>query len=353
MKNLLLYLIIFSLFLSSCVKSNVGKNELPDNETKTEVILRMQTSKEYTVPVKEGYVTQVVFSGEVVATAVEPMTILLPITSAVTKVVDDLTLVYVPKAQYPNTIENESSLFQVICFEDSKETDYDYNDLVIHVYYKTKGNIFGFGVQPVALGSSKSFKLGCAVYKGETQVFKGLITQGDNDCRKQYFEGKEGMFNTITPNFFPKNSQIPGWHEYLGSSIRNWDMSKIEGSGANRVEWYILVGNDEHFALSTQYLNSSLNTDMLPYGLVFTNVGAVYYEGSKEVGHDWFNYPKETCHINDVYPQLWEWMTKGTNYNFSEIYDQNNIPAKAFDAAGYNLFQSKSIDVCDKKYLQN
>lgn len=39
-------------------------------------------------------------------------------------------------------------MFQVICFEDSYEGDYDYNDLVIHVLYQQKGNIFGFGVQP-------------------------------------------------------------------------------------------------------------------------------------------------------------------------------------------------------------
>lgn len=353
MKTISIYLVILFFCFSSCVKNNISENKNSDNVSKEELVSRMQTSQEYSVPVKEGYITQVIYNGEVIATAVEKMTILLPITASITKTVDDLTLVYIPKAEYPNILENDASIFQVVCFEDSKEADYDYNDLVIHVYYRTKGDIFAFGVQPIALGSTKSIKLGCVVYKGNTQVYKGLITQGDNDCRKQYFEGKEGLLNTFTANFFPKNSPTAGWHQYLGSTIKNWDMSKIAGTGANRVEWYILVGNEELYALSTSYIDQSINTEKMPYGLVFTNIGASYSDGTSIVGHDWFNYPKETCHIKDVYPQLWEWMIKGNSYNFSDIYDQNNIPANAFDAAGYNLYQASSINICDEKYRQN
>ena len=163
MKTISIYFVILFFCFSSCVKNNISENKNSDNVSKEELVSRMQTSQEYSVPVKEGYITQVIYNGEVIATAVEKMTILLPITASITKTVDDLTLVYIPKAEYPNILENDASIFQVVCFEDSKEADYDYNDLVIHVYYRTKGDIFAFGVQPIALGSTKSIKLGCVV----------------------------------------------------------------------------------------------------------------------------------------------------------------------------------------------
>ena len=76
------------------------------------------------------------------------------------------------------------------------------------------------------------------VYKrqGGKRVFKGLITPDGADCRSQYFKSMEGTLNT-----YDKVNIKVG--EYLGSTIRNWDVSKIEGNGPMRVEWYIEVDN--------------------------------------------------------------------------------------------------------------
>ena len=141
--------------------------------------------------------------------------------------------------------------------------------------------------------------------------------------------------------------------EYLGSTIRNWDVSKIEGNGPMRVEWYIEVDNGvELYALSTAYLNDSFDKDKLPYGLVITTTGTEYVDekGGYLCGFDWFNYPRESVHIKEVYPEMWNWLTTDSSYNFADIYDGRNVPANACPAADLGLFEARTIDVTNRKY---
>ena len=304
-----------------------------------------QTAGTYDVPVKEGCITVVKAYGVTLAEAESPMTIWVP-RMTLTRSDEGLTTTFVPRDEYPNFAGNKSQLFQVVCFEDSRRGDYDYNDLVIHVLYQTRQNIFGFGVQPVALGSTKSIKLGCVVYKGGKRIFKGLITPEGADCRSQYFKSMEGTLNT-----YDKANIKVG--EYLGSTIRNWDVSKIEGNGPMRVEWYIEVDNGvELYALSTAYLNDSFDKDKLPYGLVITTTGTEYVDekGGYLCGFDWFNYPRESVHIKEVYPEMWNWLTTDSSYNFADIYDGRNVPANACPAADLGLFEARTIDVTNRKY---
>ena len=283
--------ILFSfcmLLVSSCVKEGIDAPvpaPVPD-------VSHFQTSEEFAVPVKDGYVTQVKLGGEIIAEAVSPMTILIPKSYETSRSSDGPQLVYVPISEYPNQVlENQARLYQVVCFEDSKAGDYDFNDLVIHVIYRTQGNRFGFGVQPVALGSTKSIKLGCAVYKGSTLLFKGLITPEGKDCREQYFQGQPGFLNTrgtiVNSESYKKS--------FLGSTIRNWKINQIPDQGAMHVEWYIEVDNGvELYALSTNYIDKSFDKNGMPYGLVMTNTGFQYIDKGQVCGFDWFNYPQES-----------------------------------------------------------
>ena len=102
------------------------------------------------------------------------------------------------KLAYIGFAGNKAQLFQVVCFEDSRSGDYDYNDLVIHVKYQWNGTRFGFGVHPIALGSTKEVRLGAVVYKGSTRIFKGLLAPGNADARTQYFQSQAGFINTGT-----------------------------------------------------------------------------------------------------------------------------------------------------------
>ena len=340
-KNLfLLCLMILSI---SCIKEkNMGSKTSPQDIDVNHFI----TSESYEVPVREGHVTVVKCSGVTIAEANTPMTIWVPKQSRAKT--GSISTSFVPDNQYPNFTENKSQMFQVICFEDSKNADYDYNDLVIHVRYQTKGSIFAFGVQPVALGSTKPIKLGCVVYKGEKQVFKGLITPVGADCRSQYFKSQEGFINTVGTTSNQKGEK----NGYLGSTIRNWDISKMEGSGLMRVEWYIEVdGGTELYAISTDYLSQSFDKNGLPYGLVITTTGSEYTaEEGYVCGYDWFNYPKEAKHIKDVYPEIWVWLTTDSVYDFASIYDGHNPPRNAFPASDLGLFEAKSFDMTDEKY---
>lgn len=342
-KNLII--VILAVLAVSCV----GKDDVRPGTSSVDVdIDHYQTAERYDVPVKEGCITLVKADGVTLAEAESPMTIWVP-RMAATRSGEGLETVFVPREEYPNFAGNKSQVFQVVCFEDSRRGDYDYNDLVIHVLYQTKQDIFGFGVQPVALGSTKSIKLGCVVYKGDKRVFKGLITPDGADCRSQYFKSMEGTLNT----YDKVNVRIG---QYLASTIRNWDVSKIGGSGPMRVEWYIEVDNGtELYALSTAYLNDSFDKDKLPYGLVITTTGTEYVDkdGGYLCGFDWFNYPRESVHIKDVYPGMWDWLTTENTYDFAAIYDGKNPPANACPAADLGLFKATTIDVTVAKYRVN
>jgi len=196
------------------------------------------------------------------------------------------------------------------------------------------------------------------VYKGSTRIFKGLLAPGNADARTQYFQSQAGFINTGADRQINQriDGRVTGWNQYLGSTCRCWDLSKIADDGAVRVEWYIQVDGDvELYALSTAYLNQSFDKQGRPYGLVITQTGSSYTEDGKGVvGLDWFNYPCENTPISEVYPELWNWLTGSASYDFSEIYDRNAVPANAFPAADLGLFRTKSdVNVTDGKYLQN
>lgn len=169
----------------SCVK-NPG-SETPDPGTDTPDVSHFQTAEQYAVPTKAGQITTVKMNGVTLAEASSPMKIWIP-RYARTKAAAAPEVIYTPADEYPNGFAgNKAQLFQVVCFEDSRSGDYDYNDLVIHVKYQWNGTRFGFGVHPIALGSTKEVRLGAVVYKGSTRIFKGLLAPGNADARTQYF----------------------------------------------------------------------------------------------------------------------------------------------------------------------
>lgn len=330
----------------SCVKHETAN--IVDEGKKAQANL-LQTTEEFEVPVREGFVTRVSMNETVLAEAVSPVTILIP-KQAATRAGESVSLEYIPMDEYPNSIDmkNNSKLFQVVCFEDSRQADYDYNDFVFHVKYQTLGNKFGFIIQPIALGSTKPIRLGCVVYKGNTQIFKGLITgmnsAGEyNDCRTQYFQNQEGMINT----FGKQVNQQANLHTYMASSRRVWEINQVDDKGAPRVEWYILVdGNTELYALSTSHLDQSFDKNGRPYGIVITDTGSTYKDEYGYVcGKDWFNYPQESIHIKDVYPEIWQWLAGTSSYTFSEIYDSAEVPENAYPASDLRLYEVTDAEV--------
>lgn len=151
MKKLLL--IMLAALAVSCIDKPEG--ESPEQPPIDVDLGHFQTAEAFEVPVKAGNITLVKADGVTLAEADSPMTIWVPRMGKTRAAEEGLTVEFVPSDEYPSFEGNKAQMFQVICFEDSYKGDYDYNDLVIHVMYLQKNNIFGFAVQPIALGSSK------------------------------------------------------------------------------------------------------------------------------------------------------------------------------------------------------
>ena len=341
----LLSILVAGVMFGACSKS------IDSNFTKEDVT-RFVTTEEFKVPVENGKVTIATVGEDTIAVAFSEFPILVPKGVNVKLSYADIDKTSSGKnlgRSYNDALTNEinqTKLFQVICFEDSRDGDYDYNDLVIHVKYEQVGNIFGFGVQPVALGSTKDIKLGCDVYKGTEKIFSELITK-DKTCRAQMFNyGPEGGNAEYTGflNVWPDNVNFDRNRTYLGSTIRSWDISKIKAEGAMRVEWFIEVDGDTRlYALSTKHLKQSLDVSKLPYGLVITETGMQYEDAQGGInGKDWFNYPQETKPMKDVYPEIWAWMKEGKEYD-GKIYDSGRevCPAGAFNANKLGVYVIK------------
>lgn len=343
MMKRILFLMLVGIGLGACADGLNSDLTIDD-------VKHLQTTEAYTVKARSGYVAIVTVGQDTIAKAYSDFPIMAP--KGVEKRVTYAPLAEPKGRAYDDDFENEigvnnSKLFQVICFEDSRVGDYDYNDLVIHVKYQQQGNVFGFGVQPVALGSTKDIKLGCDVYKGDNLVYSGLLF--DKTCREQMFnDGKNpltGFLNVYFDDVNFKGNPIGGGEPrraYLGSTIKHWDISKLEGNGAMRVEWFIEVdGNTRLYALSLKHLKSSLDAEKLPYGLVITSTGTHYTDKNGSVcGLDWFNYPQEGRHMQSVYPEIWKWMTGEKDYDSGLIYreGQNICPEGAFNANDLGVY---------------
>ena len=346
------------LFLFGCNKDVTVYNGPSDSgENNVEHFL---STEQLSVPVKEGCITIVKQGTDTIATATTPMTILIPKSEVGTKATyaSNIDMTYVPEAQYANKTEftNSNVLCQNICFEDSKNGDYDYNDLVIHVKYKRQGNVFGFCIQPIALGSSKSFKLGYIVYSGDDVLYEGYAAS--SNCRSDFFNSQDGFINTSVSRKINQivNGKVSNYTTYLESTAHCWKLTGEQAKQLMRVDWYIeLQDGTKIFALSTKYVDQSFDKNHLPYGLITTNTGRVYQYEGKPVGKDWFDYPVENTHIKNVYPLLWEWMTTATaSYSSYDVYtvQEANVD-KVFPAVELGMYAIPTFDPCDKKYLMN
>jgi hypothetical protein len=318
------------------------------------------STEELSIPTKDGCITIVMQGTDTLATATTPMTILIPKSEVGTKATyaSNIDMTYVPEAQFSNkTIFTSSNvLCQNICFEDSKNGDYDYNDLVIHVKYRRQGNVFGFCVQPIALGSSKSFKLGYILYSGDDVMYEGYIAP--NSCREDLFNGQSGFINTSVDGKINQviDGQISNYKSYLASATHCWKLTGEQAKQLMRVDWYIeLQDGTKLFALSTKYVDQSFDKNHLPYGLITTNTGRVYKYQGQPVGKDWFDYPVENTSIKNVYPMLWEWMNTATSsYSSYDVYTVLDANAdKVFPAIELGMYAVPTFDPCNKKYLMN
>lgn len=200
-------IVLTGLILSGCVKSNVDPDPGgdPSKEKKEKIINNLVSTVEYSVPIQEGYTTNVLYNGVLVASTSKAMTILLPKQAATKSGSAEVTVYYQPGT---STI-SASTLWQTLVFEDSRVGDYDYNDLVFQARYQVTDNNLRVSLQPIALGSTKNIKLGFKWVQGSRQ---GEVIVAENS-REELFAGKTGFINTrnydVHYNGFVKEIDVP------------------------------------------------------------------------------------------------------------------------------------------------
>lgn len=323
MKNLLFILAAAGLF-SACKQDAPA----PAPEIGNIDIENVITARTLQVPVEEGCIAVVKSGEEVIATADASTEILVPKDMVVE--IRQLT----PDEFNLTGLETSTfQMWQVIAFEDSRRGDYDYNDLVVHVKYSSRKSnwypntqVVRVGLQPVALGSTKSIALGYDVYAGTECVKTTMVAK---DCRAELFGGQAGMLNTYTRNFTCDH--------FVYKDDTN-DPILCPAGKAISINWFIIVdGNVRLNALSTVYTTNLVNTDNRPYGIILTHTGYQYtQEGQGIVGFDWFNYPKETISIDEVYPEFGRWLTGTYTGTFRSMYTDDK--ENSFDAAGEGVY---------------
>lgn len=289
------YLQIFPLCCIAALACSCMEKHRPDINRGVDITV-LEAMTEYEVPVREGYTTSVSYNGDLLAETQRPMTILVP-AAAIKSRSEGLEVRYTKEE-----ILNEfglSTYWQYISFEDTRDGDYDYNDVVLHCrvmsnvpydYVDNTGNVLcthTVSVQPVALGGTRSLALGILYQDDSGALCEQILCE---DIRRDLFFGN--------PNF-PINTDaaIPAKKvtNYLTDFLTCKTHEKIF-----RVVWFLQAGSDRLYAATTNFgVNGKLNmisADGNPYGLILTKK---------------WRYPVERCHIRDAYPGFGNWLRTG------------------------------------------
>lgn len=250
----------------------------------------IETLSDYEVPVKPDCTTIVVLDTDTLAVTQQPMRITVPRRAAEA---GELQITYSQDPIYDNFAS--SRYWQYLAFEDTRNGDYDYNDLVIHCRIITKYNWRDasykhfVAVQPVALGGSLPLRLGI-LYKaeaGDERLSERILCQ---NVRQELFHG-----NPI----FPINTDPAKEIKQVSDQLTT--LFEIENSDQEfKVVWFIENDQNRLYAATTNFgadkTYDMVSPDGLPYGISLTSK---------------WNYPIENAHIRKGYPGFDEWIHWG------------------------------------------
>lgn len=203
-----------------------------------------------------------------------------------------------------DTVYSIDRIWQVIAFEDSRDGDHDYNDLVIHPKLVLKNGKLNVMIHPVAYGAYKTIDLGYYIYDKTGKLLLGSDTIKNT---------KLNLFRNNTSGSFINSEK---YQVHYDGYTHSKSFTNVGNSLANlKFVWFIVVEGDSIFAVNRVNTGNKelLDSKGYPYGLVLMGVNATGYSQSKvtsEVGHDWFKYPIERNNIDSCY-DIVEWIKEG------------------------------------------
>lgn len=314
-KNFFFFSLCVLVICPSCSKSLFDGDKADENSTPTVDIAAIESLAEYQVPVQDGAVSIVKWGEDTLAVTQRPMPVLV---SKDALSAGEITVTYekLPQTKSIDFDKSASSQYwQYLSFEDTRDGDYDYNDVVLHCRIKSDApwNYDGsqmckhaVSVQPVALGGSKVLQLGI-IYRPDPaseELAEKILCE---NIRQDLFLGDPT---------FPINTSL----EKDTKKVTSYMTLLFEFQNKSSkfpVVWFIQSGTDRFYAATTNFGANEkfdmISKDGLPYGISMTK--------------KWC-YPIEKKHIKEAYPHFYEWVTQGKE----EILLSDRVSANVFPA---------------------
>lgn len=280
-----------AVFAVSCVEK-VGKPGDGDINHNVD-IAALEPMADYEVPVRDGFTTVVTLDGEQLAVTRRPITISVPAYALKTRA-GQLDVSYSDEDIFGEF--GHVSYWNYLSFEDTRNGDYDYNDVVLHCrvvsdvpwyYTGTEPCKHTVSVQPVALGGSATVGFGFLYRDASGDVREFIVT---DDIRRDLFFGNRS---------FPINTDLSKPTKKVSNKLEPV-FEYSTGRATFPVVWFVQNGTDRLYAATTNFdadrKFNMISEDGMPYGIAMTK--------------KWC-YPVEKCNIRKAYPGFDEWLRTG------------------------------------------
>ena len=342
----LIYLLILSLCLASCVKNTIKNNNNIDVQgtysTEIDQLESISANNLVKIPYKEGYITIVTYGDDTLAVASrENETMFLQkgvelpegsfstrlskklsnsksIESAsFTKADESSTAEYKVTYDDPENYSGEENLsnnFYAVMFEDTRNADYDYNDLIFHTKYMFHYDPFptevlDVYVQGIALGSSKTIKLGFY-----TQTGKKYVSQ---NVREDLFSHEQLYDKTQKVRHYFINTEKQYEDELCHFKMGNKVRCTVTDKSTDYVVWFIEAVNPKTKEIDTFIAPTSIKmTDVTDRTNMFSSIGRSYGIVRKST---LATYPCEKVSIDRLFPNFFKWIDGEVDGSFDSV----------------------------------
>jgi len=232
--------------------------------------------------------------------------------------------------------ENLSNNFYAVMFEDTKNADYDYNDLIIHTKYlfhydPYPTEVLDVYVQGIALGSSKTIKLGFY-----TQTGKKYVSQ---NVREDLFshENLYDQTQQVRPYFIntEKVYEDSLCHFKMGNKVR----CSVTDKSTDYVVWFIEAINPQTNEIDTFIAPTSIKmADITDRANMFSSIGRSYGVVRRST---LTIYPCEKVSIDKPFPNFFKWIDGEIDGSF------DSVALKKSDDSNVNQYYINSWKIWD------